>query len=60
MTKRIILFLIFFLVSDLYFYQAVLTLAPPIWIRVGYWAVDLLLVAGLISLTFLAKLQHKI
>ena len=59
MTKRIILILIVFLVSDLYFYQAVLTLSPHIMIRVGYWSIDLLLVIGLISLTFLRKLHHK-
>lgn len=48
-----------FLVSDIYFYQAVLTLSPHIMIRLGYWSIDLLLVISLVSLAFLRKLHHK-
>ncbi|MGO1243836.1 MAG: metallophosphoesterase [Sphingobacterium sp.] len=59
MTKRIILILMLFLVSDIYFYQAVLTLSPHIMIRLGYWSIDLLLVISLVSLAFLRKLHHK-
>src|SRR5690606_23334890 len=60
MFKRIIIILFVFLISDIYFYQAVLTLSAANWIRIGYWALDLLLIVGLITLVFLGRLQHKI
>ncbi len=47
------------MVSDIYFYQALVTLSPHIMIRVGYWAIDLLVVISLISLTFIRRLHHK-
>lgn len=50
--------MILFLVSDLYFYQAILTLSPHTWIRVSYWAIDLLLMIGLVSLIFVRRIRQ--
>lgn len=64
MAKRLLLILLLFLVSDIYFYQAIVTLSPNITFRAIYWTVDLLLLAGLISLVFIRRLgintQHFI
>lgn len=57
MVKRLILILILFLVSDVYFYQAVETLTSNTLFRVGYWLVDFLLFIGLISLIFVRRVR---
>lgn len=57
MAKRLLLILILFLVSDIYFYQAVVTLSPHPIIRVGYWAIDVLLMIGLLSLIFIRRIR---
>lgn len=58
MAKRLILILILFVISDIYFYQAVVTLSPNILFQVGYWLIDILLVIGLLSLTFIRRLRY--
>lgn len=47
-----------FLIADIYFYQAIATLFPQTAIRVGYWAIDFLLIAGLVSLIFMRRIQQ--
>lgn len=56
MAKRLVLFLLLFLVVDIYYYQAILTITENQYILTAYWAVDVLLVAGIIAL-FLAGRQ---
>ncbi|PVH26399.1 metallophosphoesterase [Sphingobacterium corticibacter] len=60
MARRLLLFLLLFFVVDIYFYQAIITLTDDIYIRVAYWLIDLLLIAGMIVL-FVAgrRLQHS-
>lgn len=58
MAKRLVTFLLLFLVVDFYYYQAVLTITENTYILTAYWAIDVLLVAGIIAL-FLAGRQLR-
>jgi predicted MPP superfamily phosphohydrolase len=49
MAKRLSLILLLFLVGDIYFYQAVITLTRNTALHISYWIVDILLIAGIIS-----------
>lgn len=55
MAKRFPLILFIWIISDLYFAQAINTLTTNTLIRNGYWFIDVLLVVGLISLMFLRR-----
>ncbi|MCK7554113.1 metallophosphoesterase [Chitinophaga sedimenti] len=50
MARRLFLILALFLVGDLYFYQAVTTLTQNQLLHNLYWLVDVLLIAGIISI----------
>lgn len=58
MAKRLVTFLLLFLVVDFYYYQAILTITENSYILTAYWAIDVLLVAGIIAL-FLAGRQLR-
>jgi predicted MPP superfamily phosphohydrolase len=49
MAKRFSFILLLFLVGDVYFYQAVVTLTQNPALRLSYWVIDILLIAGIIS-----------
>jgi uncharacterized protein len=49
MARRLSLILLLFLVGDIYFYQAVITLTENPALHISYWIVDILLIAGIIS-----------
>jgi hypothetical protein len=55
MTKRFFSILLLFLVGDLYFYQAVTTLTQNPLIHLGYWLIDILLIAGMVSIIFMLR-----
>ncbi|UIR54799.1 metallophosphoesterase [Sphingobacterium sp. SRCM116780] len=55
MTQRLILILLLFLVGDIYFYQAVVTLSSNSLIPVFYWIIDVLLLITLIGIIFLRQ-----
>jgi len=50
MQKRLPFILLIWAIADIYFFQAVNTLTSNNLILIGYWLVDLLLIAGFISL----------
>lgn len=55
MAKRLILFLLLFLISDIYFYQAVVTLFSGSSIPIFYWFVDVLIIVSIVSIIFLRQ-----
>ncbi|RYY35701.1 MAG: metallophosphoesterase [Sphingobacteriaceae bacterium] len=55
MVKRLLLMLALFLVGDVYFYQAVTTLTNNSLIHIGYWLVDVALIAGIIGIIFMRR-----
>jgi uncharacterized protein len=55
MAKRLFLILLLFLVGDIYFYQAVITLTQNPALHLSYWVVDILLIAGIISTIFMLR-----
>lgn len=55
MAKRLILFLLLFLLGDIYFYQVVRTLTTDPLIHVFYWSMDLLLIFGIGYLIYLRQ-----
>jgi len=50
MQKRLPFILLIWAIADIYFFQAVKTLTPNNFILIAYWCLDLLLVAGFVSL----------
>lgn len=59
MAKRLFSILLLFLVADIYFYQAVVTLTDNAFIRVSYWVLDGLLLTGMISIIWIRRAgQH--
>jgi len=55
MAKRLILFLLLFLISDIYFYQAVVTLFSGSSIPIFYWFVDVLIIVSIVSIIYLRQ-----
>ncbi|TJZ51800.1 metallophosphoesterase [Sphingobacterium olei] len=55
MAKRAILILSLFLIGDIYFYQAIITITQNPLFHIGYWLIDLLLIAGIISIVFIRR-----
>jgi predicted MPP superfamily phosphohydrolase len=55
MRNRLPFILLAWVIADIYFFQAVKTLAANDWILFGYWMVDVLLIAGFTSLIWLRK-----
>lgn len=60
MAKRLFSILFLFLAGDLYFYQAVTTLSSNSTLHLGYWLLDVLLIAGIISMVFLLRAGKNI
>lgn len=52
MARRLLLMLLIFVVSDIYFYQAITTLTGNPLIHLGYWLIDIMLMAGMIFIVF--------
>lgn len=50
MVKRLLWILLLFLVADIYFYQAVITLTQHSLLHICYWLLDLLLLGGMITI----------
>ncbi|MDT3404323.1 metallophosphoesterase [Mucilaginibacter terrae] len=55
MAKRLPLILLLFIAADVYFYQAILTLSSNSMLHTAYWLLDVLLIAGFISLIFVRR-----
>lgn len=55
MTKRLVLFLLLFLVGDIYFYQAIITLFSNPLIHISYWVIDILLLSVIIVTLIVRK-----
>jgi len=51
MKKRLPFILLIWVVADIYFSQAVETLTANNFILIGYWSLDVILIAGFVSLT---------
>ena len=60
MAKRLSLILLLFLVGDIYFYQAVITLTQNPTLYISYWIVDILLIAGIISMVFMLRAGKQV
>lgn len=52
MARRLLLMLLIFVVSDIYFYQAIATLTGNPLIHLGYWLIDITLMAGILFIIF--------
>ncbi|WP_346316211.1 metallophosphoesterase [Chitinophaga sp. YIM B06452] len=52
MARRLLLMLLLFVVSDIYFYQAVATLTGNPLIHSAYWLIDVSLLAGILFIVF--------
>jgi predicted MPP superfamily phosphohydrolase len=52
MARRLLLMLLIFVVSDIYFYQAIATLTGNPLIHAGYWLIDITLFAGILFVVF--------
>ncbi|SIO52190.1 metallophosphoesterase [Chitinophaga niabensis] len=52
MARRLLLMLLVFVVSDIYFYQAITTLTGNPVIHLGYWLIDITLMAGILFIIF--------
>lgn len=52
MARRLLLMLLLFVVSDIYFYQAVATLTGNPLILSAYWLIDISLLAGILFIVF--------
>ncbi len=57
MAKRFLLILLLFLVSDLYFYQAIVTVSANPLFHTAYWLADALLVLGGISVVLVSRVS---
>lgn len=55
MVRRLLMILLLFLVADIYFYQAVTTLSQNGTLRLIYWLIDALLIAGMITIIWLRR-----
>ncbi|MCG2612838.1 metallophosphoesterase [Terrimonas sp. NA20] len=55
MVRRLLLILLVFIIADIYFYQAVTTLTQHSGLRLAYWLLDSLLIAGMVSIVFLRR-----
>ena len=55
MVRRLLMILLLFLVADIYFYQAITTLTQQGTLRIAYWLIDSLLIAGMISIIWLRR-----
>jgi len=60
MAKRLILILLLFLIGDVYFYQALVTLTSNPIIHIAYWSLDILLLSGIVSILFMRRLGNSI
>ncbi|WP_343303911.1 metallophosphoesterase [Chitinophaga niabensis] len=52
MARRLLLMLFIFVVSDIYFYQAISTLTGNPLVHLGYWLIDITLFAGILFIIF--------
>lgn len=55
MAKRLLMILLLFVLVDVYFYQAVITLTANPALRIGYWILDILLLTGMISIIWIRR-----
>lgn len=60
MAKRLSLILLLFLVGDIYFYQAVITLTQNPLLHLSYWVIDILLITGIISTVFMLRAGNQV
>lgn len=56
MARRLLLMLLIFVVSDIYFYQAISTLTGNPLIHLGYWLIDITLMAGILFILFARRM----
>lgn len=56
MARRLLLMLLIFVVSDIYFYQAIATLTANPLIHLGYWLIDITLMAGILFIVFVRRM----
>lgn len=59
MAKRLPLVLLLFLISDIYFFQAVTTVTSTKLFHIGYWLVDIFLILGIISVLFFGRVSSN-
>ncbi|RPD41265.1 metallophosphoesterase [Chitinophaga barathri] len=55
MARRLLLMLLIFVVSDIYFYQAIVTLTGSPLIHLVYWLIDISLFAGILFIVFVRR-----
>ncbi|MCW3092223.1 MAG: phosphohydrolase [Ferruginibacter sp.] len=58
MAKRLPLIILTWLITDIYFYQAVQTLLPSNAYLWAYWLIDLLLMSGIVAVIFVRRGAH--
>ncbi len=60
MVARLLLILLLFLVSDIYFFQAVTTVTSSPLVHTGYWLIDILLLSGILFVAFIPRKGSKV
>lgn len=55
MARRLLLMLLLFVVGDIYFYQAIVTLTGNPMVHLGYWLIDITLMAGIMFIVFVRR-----
>lgn len=56
MARRLLLMLLIFVVSDIYFFQAIATLTGNPLVHLGYWLIDITLMAGILFIIFARRM----
>lgn len=60
MAARLLLILLLFLVSDIYFFQAVSTVTSNPLVHTGYWLIDIVLILGVLFVAFIPSRGSKV
>lgn len=60
MAARLLLILLLFLISDIYFFQAVTTVTSSPLVHTGYWLIDIFLILGMLFVAFIPRRGSKV
>jgi predicted MPP superfamily phosphohydrolase len=60
MATRLLLILLLFLVSDIYFFQAVATVTSNPLVHTGYWLIDIFLILAMVFVAFIPRKGSKV
>ncbi len=60
MAARLLLILLLFLISDIYFFQAVATVTSSPLVHTGYWLIDIFLILSMLFVAFIPRRGSKV